>query len=93
MLQVDEWKSLGRGALMAVGAALLAFLTQVLTAADHSAGGLAVAAVLSVAINFVRKLTGGTAEPAAIVVAEKAEPQPADPKPGPTPQPFDQSPA
>jgi hypothetical protein len=96
LLPASEWLSVAKGALMAVGAALVAYLGQALTATanDHTAGGLVFAAVLSVVINVARKMmpaapdpVAAQAEPMKVVLAEPVEPQPPAAQ-GPKPQPV-----
>lgn len=55
-LPVTEWVSLGKGALIAGAAAVLTYLVQNVTAADFGTYGPMVVAVLSVLVNYLRKV-------------------------------------
>ena len=55
-LPVEQWVSIGKGALVAGAGAILTYLAQNVTAADFGTYGPLVVAGLSVLVNYIRKV-------------------------------------
>lgn len=56
LLSKEKWMSIGKGLLIAIGGAALTYLTQLTTDIDFGELTPLVVAVLSVAINYFRKV-------------------------------------
>lgn len=55
ILPAEEWKSIGKGLMVAVGGAFLTYITQVSTSVDFGQWTPVVVAGLSVLVNIGRK--------------------------------------
>lgn len=62
-LNIDNWKKIGKGALIAGAGAALTYLAQNLTGLDFGQHTPLVVAVLSVVVNYVRKALTESTEP------------------------------
>jgi hypothetical protein len=56
MLNSEEWKSILKGTLVAAVGAGLTYLVQTVSGTDFGTATPAVVAVLSVAVNYIRKV-------------------------------------